>query len=210
MQVSAESRWFWPDAAPAGLQSWFCKKGAAHTFPAGGGGPEPREDKYLVEPGQIELGIKNRGGKEGVEIKGLVEVGAELREGVFVSRIEVWTKWTSTVLKLPAGKIITTSKWRWLRKYDTAAGSVREIALKADEKPRDKKARLPDRGCNVELTKVVMGKKTWWTFGFESFGSVQTVQKDLRTVARFLAAKNPPGFTKGLAMSYPAWLARRA
>jgi hypothetical protein len=58
MQVSAEIRWFWRDAPPAGLEDWFRDAGV-HGCPADD--EETRTDVYLREPGQVELGLKRRG-----------------------------------------------------------------------------------------------------------------------------------------------------
>jgi hypothetical protein len=45
---------------------------AAHPYAPGGGTPPPRRDVYLYDPEQTELGIKARGLKPGLEVKGLV------------------------------------------------------------------------------------------------------------------------------------------
>ena len=60
-------RWFWSAECPDRFDAWFQA-----------GSPSPglssREDEYLYERGQRELGIKRRGEKPGIEIKGLVAV----------------------------------------------------------------------------------------------------------------------------------------
>ena len=66
MLVSAELRWFWRGGVPAAVDAWFWKR----EIPAGGG--NVRTDEYLVDRSQIELGLKKRGTKPGIEIKGLV------------------------------------------------------------------------------------------------------------------------------------------
>src|SRR5262245_8798045 len=71
MFVSAEIRWFWHNVPSAEFQHWFLSADA-HGYAAGGG--TPREDRYLLDPGQVELGIKMRGPKPGAEVKGLVAV----------------------------------------------------------------------------------------------------------------------------------------
>jgi hypothetical protein len=68
--ISAEVRWFWRGALPSGLEQWF-RSGT----PVPGGG-NSREDEYLLDPLQLELGVKNRSGRPGVELKGLIEVRA--------------------------------------------------------------------------------------------------------------------------------------
>jgi hypothetical protein len=55
------------------------------------GGGLLRLDEYLSDPNQCELGIKRRGGKKGVEVKGLVtHAEQQLAAGPFVGPIEIW------------------------------------------------------------------------------------------------------------------------
>jgi hypothetical protein len=59
----------------------------------------------------------------------------------------------------------------------------------------------------VELTKVTLESvDSWWTFGFEAFGALRTVEDDLRKVAALLAKRLPDGVAMGTLASYPAWL----
>ena len=117
MQVSAEIRWFWRSAPPTGLEDWFCKA-ESHGCPAGGG--KAREDAYLRDLSQPELGLKRRGGKKGVEVKGLVAVlWSGLVVAPFAGPIEIWSKWTSETLEL--NSVIIVEKLRWLRKFDTSS-----------------------------------------------------------------------------------------
>jgi len=204
MQVSAEIRWFWRGAPPPGLEDWF-RKADRHDCAAGGG--SARVDEYLCDVNQGELGLKRRGGKKGVEVKGLVAVTwGGLAAAPFVGPIELWTKWSSEPLELNAHSTVATEKRRWLRKFDTAGPSPQEIPLTAEEAPIDQRP-LPTLGCNVELTQVTLpNRDIWWTFGFEAFGTLRTVENDLRAAATVLAARRPPGLGEGLLASYPTWL----
>jgi hypothetical protein len=207
MQVSAEIRWFWQSSPPSGLEDWFCKSNA-HGF-AAGGAAEIRTDRYLREAGQTELGIKLRGGNnEGIEIKGLIssDVGV-LSLDPFRGPVELWCKWTAKSLNLDSKPVLVTEKLRWLRKFDTAGASISEIQLDARERPLNGKP-LPERGCNVEWTRVSLPEReeSWWTFGFESFGTIRTVEDDLRAVASELLSRRPPQFFGGVIASYPVWL----
>lgn len=204
MQLSAEIRWFWRDSPPPGLENWFCRADA-HECPAGGG--ETRVDEYLRDPEQIELGIKRRAGKGGVEVKGLVAVNwNSLAVGPFVGPVEIWTKWTSEPLELTSGSLIAVEKRRWLRKFDTAAALPQEIPLDDQEQPLDRRS-FPALGCNVELTRVGLGNGgVWWTFGLEAFGPLRTVENDLRAAATVLAMRRPPPLGEGRLASYPVWL----
>jgi hypothetical protein len=208
MQVSAEIRWFWRDASPPSLEDWFCKADG-HYCSAGGGGT--RVDEYLRDASQVELGVKRRGSKKGAEVKGLVAVTwGGLAVGPFTGPVELWVKWTSEPLELNSASMVTTEKRRWLRKFDTIVPLPQEIPLDAEEKPLDKR-QLPALGCNVELTQVsLLNGEVWWTLGFEAFGTIRTVENDLRAVATILVARRPPELGDGLLASYPAWLKEHA
>ena len=81
-----------------------------------------------------------------------------------------------------------------------------EIPLDGFEQPLVNQA-LPDLGCNVELTQIVLPDgKDWWTFGFEAFGKLTSVSDQLTTVANYLVTRNVPVFEYGIEASYPAWL----
>jgi hypothetical protein len=166
-------------------------------------------DDYLRDMGQTELGIKRRGGKKGVEVKGLVGTSLNsLTAPPFTGPIEIWTKWVAESLELNLDSTIATDKQRWLRKFDTTQEIREEIPLDQQERPIDNRP-LPALGCNVEFTKVTFPKgNVWWTLGFEAFGHLQTVERDLRFIAEKLAARRPPALGHALPASYPAWLNR--
>jgi hypothetical protein len=210
MLVSAEIRWFWKSSPPPGLEHWF-RESDAHSF-AAGGGAEVRTDRYLLEAGQTDLGLKLRGGNnEGIEIKGLISnsVGA-LSLDPFCGPIELWVKWTAKSLSLDSKPTVVTEKMRWLRKFDTTGPSISEVELDSEEQPLTGQA-SPERGCNVELTRVRLPEndELWWTFGFESFGTIRTVEGDLRAAASELLSRRPPQFSGGIVASYPVWLNER-
>lgn len=202
MQVSAEIRYWWRGSAPARLADWF----AAGEFPPGGGGT--RVDEYLKQPGHAELGIKRRGEKPGVEIKGLVALGRERTAEPFSGHVEIWSKWTSSVLRIDPAAAVAISKQRWLRKFDTSAGAAREIALDERESPASGEP-LPREGCNVEWTilRPPDGVR-WWTLGFEAFGSLFSVEQNLELAIAAMAARRPPELRPDTIASYPAWLDR--
>jgi hypothetical protein len=207
MQLSAEIRWFWRKVPPPQLERWF-RNATEDTCTAGGG--ELRQDDYLYDGSQIELGLKRRGGKAGVEVKGLVAAAwGNLSANPFTGPIELWSKWTSEALELALDRTVPIEKVRWLRKFDTTKQAPEEIPLDSKEKPLGKRA-LPEIGCNVELTRITLrNQEVWWTLGFESFGTLQTLGNDLCAVAATMAARQPPQFGTGLLASYPAWLKER-
>jgi hypothetical protein len=106
MGVSAEVRWFWPNAPPLAFKDWFLSV-PPHPYAAGGAGAtstgsaRARPDEYLSDPGQLDLGIKTRGGKRGTEIKGLVtRLPDVIKTGPFRGSVDIWCKWTSMAFSL--------------------------------------------------------------------------------------------------------------
>jgi len=208
MQLSAEIRWFWRSKAPAGLKEWFTPQGLSHPC-AAGGGATPRTDLYCRDTKQNELGIKARGNAPGCEVKGLVALLGSLNEAPFTGTGELWTKWSTEGLRFETAELIATTKLRWLRKLDTSGAQVREVELGPDEKPKQADD-VPRTGCQVELTRIVVADQTWWSLGFESFGTMATVERDLRAGVSVMARRNPPALIGGTLASYPTWLKERA
>jgi hypothetical protein len=202
MIVSAEMRWFWPGECPDAFGAWF----QAGSPPPG---LDSREDEYLYERGQTELGIKRRGSKPGIEIKGLVAVLAPSRDPApFAGPIEIWCKWPSsaTLRDLPTVK---TKKKRRLRKFDMSGAEPVEIPMLEDDAPADHPP-FAQEGCNVELTRIELEQdELWWTFGFEAFGNLNSIERNLRAALSLMAQRGPPSIAPGEFMSYPAWLDRR-
>lgn len=203
MEISAEIRWFWPEACPAGLEAWFERGGSSP------GGGATRTDVYLRDPGQTELGVKQRGHEPGLELKGLIgrqEPGIDA--GPLEGPIELWGKWTTAALDLAGRPTVALAKRRRLRLFDTERVEVREIPLGPDGRPLAGAA-LPEQGCRVELTRIVIedGGAVWWTLGFEAFGGLGTVEDSVRWTALALTVPRPPTLAGGRLLSYPAWLA---
>jgi hypothetical protein len=204
VSVSAELRWFWKEA-PAGLEPWF----RSGPFPPGGG--KTREDEYLLDASRIDLGLKKRGAKAGVEVKGLVALGAA-SPPPFEGRVQIWGKWSTETLTFDRMPRVTIHKTRWLRKYDTSGTGISEVELDADEQLRRAPDRRLERGCQLEFVTLRAGGAAagaWWSLGFEAFGDLSDVEQSLhRTVAHL--APSAPELSGGLELSYPQWLARFA
>ena len=206
MQNTAECRWFWKSSRTSfEFLHWF--RGPAENGIAAGGGKK-RDDCYLRDTRQTELGIKIRGGGEGVEVKGLVGIcGEPLQEGIFRGEVELWTKWTTTALELKPFRVIPTAKVRSLRTFEMVEGGAKEIRLDAEERPTDRET-SPETGCNVECTEVTLeNRDVWHTLGFEAFGPRDALPAFLRRTAAVMAARSPDLPPAAIMMSYPRWLA---
>lgn len=204
MQISGEIRWFWSGGIPSAFEDWF-RRGGGDFLP---GGPEKRVDEYLLDPNQAELGLKKRGSKPGIEVKGLLQIlqGA-IRDFPFTGDIQLWSKWSSEILSVNGLVTLSTQKTRLIRKYDTGDEEPREVRLNQNGSPTDPQRRLPSEGCNVELTHISLdGAHEWWTFGFEAFGSLGSVASNLTRTVGFVARRKPPMPAAGKELSYPAWL----
>jgi hypothetical protein len=75
-------------------------------------------------------------------------------------------------------------------------------------RPRTRRRCRVGRSDDLAAGERLPNGDVWWTFGFESFGALATVEADLRAVAAVLADRLPPEFTTGQEASYPAWLQR--
>lgn len=194
MVLSAEIRLFWFDAKPAALEAWFHDQ-SVHGRTAGRA--EERTDIYLRDPDQTELGVKTRGEKPGVEVKGLVALHGETIElDGYQIPIEIWSKWPSQTLSLPSDAGIKLHKQRWTRKFDTSSSEPAQVSGPAVQLAM---------GCNVEWTAVGLPSgKSCWTLGLEAFGSLADVVPSLRSVARVLSQRNPPPAPAARPLSYPA------
>jgi hypothetical protein len=201
MLVSAEVRWFWQDELPPGVEAWF------HRGDFAPGGGRTRIDEYVFDPAQRELGIKKRGGGLGVEVKGLVALRATTTAPLN-GRAQIWSKWISESLAIDHLPRVAVRKIRWLRRYDTSGPGVAEVELDANERPRHESSQRLERGCQFELVSLCVGEPelTWWSLGLEAFGGLDTVEESLhQTVAHLAPAAVIP--SRGLELSYPAWLA---
>ncbi|HYP57799.1 MAG TPA: hypothetical protein VEQ35_05890 [Beijerinckia sp.] len=205
MLVSAEVRWFFEGDCPADVQRWFHQGG-----PSPGGG-DTRIDEYLWQPNETQIGIKRRGGQNGVEIKGLVACRRTTELSPFAPYFETWCKWSAQASGLQLTETLRVQKTRWLRVFDTSGPAVEEVLLGADAKPLSGH-QLPVQGCNVEITKVELAahSRPWWTLGFEAYGDLEQAPYNLRKAIRSLDERSFPRVSTGEFLNYPSWLARVA
>ena len=203
MFASAEVRWFWHGHCPQPVHDWFFKAG---LLPGGG---HPRIDKYLPQP-KAEIGVKERGDMDGLEVKGLVTTRRDPALATVASHVEIWCKWSCTIPSLTLAGDVAVRKTRRLRQFDTMNPTRVEIPLDAHEKPEPGYS-LPVRGCNVELTEASMLGRSdvWWTLGFEAFGDFDTVPINLTRAMMPESSVLASIVSSGVLLSYPGWLLAR-
>jgi hypothetical protein len=216
-QSTIEVRWFLDgpaDEIGREVKRWFRTR-----LPYGGGealpiawdppGPAWRADRYLLVPGQDDMGIKWREGR--LEIKGR-EAALGHRafspgiEGVY----ERWIKWSY------AGKAIER-RFLGLFQGGVAPGIVRVekrrlqrcIALDATGGVEVGRDPPPPRGVNVELARIrVPGSPSEsHSLAFEAFpGDARMLEQLTAVVARFLEGCPALPLRAERSMSYPRWL----
>jgi hypothetical protein len=207
MQPSMEVRWFTAGVIPQEVEKWFEDGGLEPKI------EKARTDSYLFLPGTLDVGIKTRGDNVGIKTPGdnveikrrLVDQVTEFRSGLS-GRVEQWVKWSFRIdqnvsgpdLRVPQGAWIDVRKARRLRKYEIQ-GSNRAIEIAASG--------LPERGCNLELTQLQVQGAEWWSLGFESFGKIDDVEKDLRlTLTRVFEDVTVFPLNAEDSYGYPNWL----
>jgi hypothetical protein len=204
MAISAEIRWFWRKDDSKEISSWFLSP-SIHGHEAGGG--QVRIDAYWVDTQYDSVGIKIRGNKPGLEIKGLLS--AELDHQISSSAkgmIEVWSKWTCGHTLPASTTLVSVSKRRWLRKYAVNGGLVRQIPLGENETPLGNEG-LPQEGCNFEWTEISSPEHgQWHTLGFEAFGTEKLIKENLVNVMAHVTQNGFVDLRGSSNESYPSWL----
>lgn len=202
MFPTAEVRWFSRGRIPPHIEAWF-HQGAGSVEREPG-----RVDHYLLLAHIDSVGVKLR--EDRIEIKQRVDQQSLVRFHERVAGlVEQYQKW-SFVLGEPdsalarataaAGSWIPVRKERQLRRYRAADGG-RIVALTSTPSP--------GRGCELELSRVEVAGKTWWTLAFEAFGEPSTLRVDLLAVARHVfASDGPPALPPHESRGYAAWLGR--
>lgn len=112
--MSAEVRLWWRSRRRGDVEDWF--EGLSGLRPGGGG---IREDVYVRDEGQVELGVKVRAfgsAQQRLEVKSLIGMRGDVP---------------------PFGPVIRTRKPRRLRKYGWNGASLAEIELDEEENVRD-------------------------------------------------------------------------
>jgi hypothetical protein len=238
--LSTEVRWFFQGrlAKRDVLIDWFTK-------PIGGYGSNPEElltfegedpkspriDSYLILGGASTVGTKLRGGDKGTSLEVKAQASApatfQFQEGIS-GRVDSWVKWSfkdDSLTKALApmqqtGQWIRIAKDRWLRKI-SADGREPQFVV-ADAKAYKKNpalGKLPDYGCNFELTQLYVdndrenSRKAWYTICLEAFGpDISRTPAVLSSCARLcfreLGFPSSIKFHESNSFSYPAWFVK--
>jgi len=210
--LSAEVRWFFDGEIPKNVQKWF-KSSKLRTK------PERRTDTYLVYPNAKSCGVKFR--KSKFEIKSLVkDIGNRDFEAKACGAIRIWEKWSTKGESIGQFKQEVTvdeviwvdvKKKRIIRKFSADGGQIREIDASGKEG-------FPDNGCNVELTRVEIHQRPYWSLAFGSFGEEDTLVDNLTETVRILLSEKDCPFrnlseslefspSEDKCHSYPSFLA---
>jgi hypothetical protein len=213
-----EVRWFLPgppSESGSAVGFWF------RSRPRYGGSAEPapiawepappawRQDRYLVVPGQDDMGIKWRAGR--LEIKGReAALGHHVFAAAIEGRCERWVKWSYAGAAIEqrfcglfragaAHGVITVEKRRLQRHLRVdACGAAIEVG------PNDPR----ERGVNVELAQIRIAGTSGlhWSLAFEAFPSDSISRSFMQVVAGFLAGCPALPLVAERSMSYPRWL----
>lgn len=165
---------------------------------------ERRDDRYLVNPGVPELGVKIR---DGIQLDLKVYRGSPGRLQVpnGEGTLEGWEKWTFPMGEMtPAPDAegwVMLHKTRHRRTFDLTAAGLVERSVAGEVDP----------GCTLELTEVDGGGDIWWTLAFEATGSPDTLEPSLRACVGLLLDRSLPDgieLRPEASMSYTRWLDR--
>jgi len=191
--LSLEVRWIIPGVLAPDMVEWFGPPS---------GGIETRRDYYLVSATGPDVGIKIRGGCQ-LDIKLYGGSPNPLTVlGQSQGRLGWWRKWSFPHLRADAE--IEPAGWTSVKKVRR----VRYFSL--DGRPVLGKADATVRGgCAVELTDVIVERRSWWTLGFEATGPAEALTDELNAaVAVMFDHPLPRGvrLDAPLSRSYSEWL----
>jgi hypothetical protein len=202
MYRTAEVRWFHWGTVPRAVLDWLEQATSlAETQP-------PRQDHYLLLPGNTSLGIKLREGQ--IEVKQRLRQHGTARFGEDVAGVvEWWRKWSFPISAAgsgpgawltPATSWLPVDKERRLWRYRLAAdGTLCQVSLDG----------MPESGCEFELSEVRARGGIWWSVCFEAFGQETNLEDSLYAVAaRLLAPGWPVAMEEGRSAGYPEWISR--
>ncbi len=176
MIQSYETRWFFR-ACPALLMEWFAGRGLRFDAP----GNSVRADYYLPLPSDKGLGVKLREGR--IEIKQLLAGRGEHPFPPFKSKgkVEHWVKWGFAVEEKDelGRQIIGEKRHDWIEVGKERLGFTYSFG------PEGRTAEVPihtpiPEGCQVELSRISVFGKDYFTFGLEAFSRAGHLEENFR------------------------------
>jgi hypothetical protein len=214
-----EMRWFFPgplEESGSGMEVWFRTRpryGSSRPPAPIGWDPAPpawRQDRYLLVPGNDDMGIKWREGR--LEIKGRTSaLGPQVLASGIEGMGERWLKWSYEGDAIEqrfrdlfgndlAQEVVTVEKRRLQRHLSLdPGGAVDEV------RPHDPR----QQGVNIELAEIrAPGPPSHlhWSLAFEASPSDQVCASFPQIVAGFLAGCPALPLSVDRSMSYPGWL----
>lgn len=206
MYPTAEVRWFSWGTAPRAVLDWL-ERGIGLPEPQ-----TPRRDHYLHLLDNASLGIKLREGRIEIKRRTQQRGTARFAENV-VGIVEHWRKWSFPISPsspqagahtwlTPATDWIAVDKARRLRRYGLAPdGTLSQVSLE----------RMPQRGCEFELSEVRAAGDTWWSVCLEAFGPEKGLEDSLYAVATLYLTRDwPVAMEEGQSCGFPDWIDRMA
>lgn len=184
-------RWFFKGGVPAAVERWFA---------AGLPQAEPwREDRYLILPGLVDMGIKAREGR--LEIKGRTAVAGRHAIAPGIDGIaERWCKWSydaalaERFCGLASQASVVVGKGRVRRRFLLAPNGAQATA----EDARDR------RGFALELTRIRLARDAYWSLVIEAAPDDATLLDDLTRALAEALAGFPLPLPQTRSRSYPA------
>jgi hypothetical protein len=171
MEITAEARWFLKGEEQL-LEKWFRENGKSFK------NEWSESDCYVSLEGSQSLSIKIR--DRNFEVKQRTHCETLAFGNTHQGHLEHWIKWEkplseqSDIAQIFQQRLLKIEKERLLLFF-----SAQNNAVKISETK-------PDEGCQVELSKVKLLKKTFMSFAFESFGSAQNLKRYLITTSAFV------------------------
>jgi len=214
MIQSNEVRWFF-ESVPDTLVQWFQRKGLDLMA-----SKSSRADFYLPFSSNKGLSIKLREGH--LEIKKLLKQSGKRKfvPGNIEGKVQHWVKWRFSLDEQDAlaKSIIVEKKYDWIEVYKNRIGFKYQFDLKGKLLGEKGIEELIPEGCQVELTRLKIKDKEFFSFGLESFSETehfpQYFNKAIKLVAKELAETNeliqplipPIQLPAEMCMSYPEFL----
>jgi hypothetical protein len=202
MQQSLEIRWFFKNEEKAKqVYDWFLAIEGNIDNPE-----NKRTDFYLNHFFKGTLGIKLRG--EELEIKEKVSE-VNQHEWNNLGKIEIYNKLEFN----PASKDPISLKMDQHKKYEKwVALQKKRKLLKIDTMDSIKiypGKRIINDGCSVEITRLKLKGKKWWTFCIEAYAKEKNIYNNMDGVVKYISEtfRDLQHIVKpNLSMGYPSWL----